>query len=546
VIAYHERTKHDYGRFARSLGFLDWDSQPDPFRRFLGATWTPLELPGAEPSPTYEQLFYPDEIPPRGLDAVSLSEWLFHSLALSAWKRHQSSRWSLRVNPSSGNLHPTEAYLLLGDLRGLSDGPGLHHYAPKEHGLELRAELDDASWRCLVDGLPEGSFLVALTSIPWRESWKYGERAWRYCQHDVGHALAALRFAAALLGWRLHVLPDIPDERLARLLGLDRSADFVPEEREHPDLLAVVTTQPTSPSDQLTSVPSDEAVLAVQAGKWFGRANVLSSGHQDWAIIHEVERATARTAACPPIGTPRTLPSSAPEIDRSDDVPLAGRVLRQRRSAVEMDAKTGLTRAGFYAMLARVVPDCCAVPWDALSWPTLVHLGLFVHRVEGLSPGLYALARKAEGLDALRAAMKPGFTWEKPEGCPDALQLFLLEEADVRSLASGVSCGQDIAADGAFSLGMLAEFEQPLGLHGAALYQQLFWETGAIGQTLYLEAEAAGIASTGIGCFFDDPVHRAFGLKQRTFQSLYHFTVGGAVLDTRISTEPAYPDRQTG
>jgi SagB-type dehydrogenase family enzyme len=542
-LAYHERTKHDYGRFARSLGFLDWDSQPDPFRRYLGATWTPLEFSKLEPTPTYEQLFYPGEVAPRRLDASSLSEWLYHSLALSAWKRHESSRWALRVNPSSGNLHPTEAYLLLAGVDGLSAGPGLHHYAPKEHGLELRSELDDATWSGLVDGLPQGSFLVALTSIPWRESWKYGERAWRYCQHDVGHALAALRFAAALLGWRLQTLPDVPDERLTRLLGLDRGDDFIPGEQEHPDLLAIVTTTSTTAGEHLGFVPSDAAVAAVQAGSWFGRANVLSSGHQDWAIIEEVERATAGTTGSPLLATPHALPTSVPAIDRSDDVPLAGRVLRQRRSAVEMDARTGLTRAGFYSMLARLVPDCCAVPWDALSWPALVHLGLFVHRVGDLAPGRYALARTLTGVDALRAAMKPGFAWEKPEGCPEALPLFLLEEGDVRALASGVSCGQDIAADGAFSLGMLAEFEQPLSRHGASLYQRLFWETGMIGQTLYLEAEAAGISSTGIGCFFDDPVHQAFGLKQRTFQSLYHFTVGGAVEDTRISTEPAYADR---
>ena len=62
-----------------------------------------------------------------------------------------------------------------------------------------------------------------------------------------------------------------------------------------------------------------------------------------------------------------------------------------------------------------------------------------------------------------------------------------------------------------------------------------------IGQVLYLEAEAAGIRSTGIGCFFDDPVHDLFGFKGRTFQSLYHFTVGGAVEDARLTTLPPYP-----
>ena len=35
----------------------------------------------------------------------------------------------------------------------------------------------------VLDGvIPDGVMLVALTSIHWREAWKYGERAFRYCQ----------------------------------------------------------------------------------------------------------------------------------------------------------------------------------------------------------------------------------------------------------------------------------------------------------------------------------------------------------------------------
>ena len=32
VTAYHERTKHHPDRYARSLGYMDWESQPAPFR----------------------------------------------------------------------------------------------------------------------------------------------------------------------------------------------------------------------------------------------------------------------------------------------------------------------------------------------------------------------------------------------------------------------------------------------------------------------------------------------------------------------------------
>src|SRR5262245_32176494 len=111
VLDYHERTKHHPHRYAAGPGYLDWASQPDPFRRFIGAELLPLDR--IEPGPESAG----GEIdraaaPQRRLDRAAVSQLFFDSLALSAWKEAGTSRWSLRVNPSSGNLHPTEGYLL--------------------------------------------------------------------------------------------------------------------------------------------------------------------------------------------------------------------------------------------------------------------------------------------------------------------------------------------------------------------------------------------------------------------------------------------------
>ena len=89
-------------------------------------------------------------------------------------------------------------------------------------------------------------------------------------------------------------------------------------------------------------------------------------------------------------------------------------------------------------------------------------------------------------------------------------------------------------------LGMIAEFESSLHRYGPWFYRRLFWETGLIGQVLYLEAEAAGVRATGIGCFFDDPVHQLMGFSKMSLQSLYHFTTGGHVEDPRLTTLPPY------
>jgi len=90
-----------------------------------------------------------------------------------------------------------------------------------------------------------------------------------------------------------------------------------------------------------------------------------------------------------------------------------------------------------------------------------------------------------------------------------------------------------------FSLGMLAVFADTI-VAAPYRYRQLFWETGMIGQVLYLEAEAHGVRGTGIGCFFDDAVHEIMGIRDNQYQSLYHFTVGQPIEDPRLATFPPY------
>jgi nitroreductase len=229
--------------------------------------------------------------------------------------------------------------------------------------------------------------------------------------------------------------------------------------------------------------------------------------------------------------------------------PSAGQIIHQRRSLQACDGKTLIPAERFYQMLARVMPRVelsvaqRPMPWDAIPWDPAIHFGLFVHRVDGIEPGLYAMARDPGKVAKLRECMHAHFAWEAPPRCPASLPLYLLERGDARELAAQVSCRQEIAGEGAFSLGMIAEYQASLAAHGPSFYRRLFWEAGAIGQVLYLEAEAAGVRSTGIGCFFDDPVHDVFGLKGLAFQSVYHFTVGGAVDDPRLTTLPAYGRR---
>jgi len=87
---------------------------------------------------------------------------------------------------------------------------------------------------------------------------------------------------------------------------------------------------------------------------------------------------------------------------------------------------------------------------------------------------------------------------------------------------------------------MIARFERPLNERGEWFYRRLFWECGLLGQVLYLEAEAAGARATGIGCYYDEPVHELLGLSGHAWRDLYHFSMGLPLEDTRLTSEPGY------
>jgi SagB-type dehydrogenase family enzyme len=507
---YHERSKHRPNRYAPGPGRLDWANQPNPFRRYEGAARIELPLLADNLETRFNALRRGRMPAPHALDLDSIAILFELSLGISAWKAYGETSWALRCNPSSGNLHPTEGYLVTAGVQGLA--AGVYHYVSCDHALERRGEWDRP---------PEfRGFLIGLASITWREAWKYGMRAFRYCQHDCGHAIAAVSYAASALGWRSSLLAAPSDAEVAALLGLDR--DAASAEAEAPECLLWISAGEPPPAE-LPSAPS----------RWYGEPNRLSSDHVEWADIGQAHRLAGK----PPLDhepanrTEAVHETWGPVRDLS-----AAQIFRQRRSAVAFDGSTSIGADAFFAMLDATLPRSGTPPWRAWPWAAEVHAAILIHRVDGLDPGLYMLVRSPAALAPLKASLRPDWLWHKVG--PPELPLYLLIPHDLRDSARLVCCHQDIAADSCYALGMLAHFE--IASSEPWRYRTLYWECGMLGQVLYLEAEAAGIRATGIGCFFDDEMHALLGLRGHAWQSLYHFTAGGAVDDARLTTLPAY------
>jgi SagB-type dehydrogenase family enzyme len=521
ILAYHERSKHRLERYAAGPEALDWDAQPNPFREFAGSPRIKLPLIADTLTASFDDLHAPNAIPPQPFTLDHISALLELAFGLSAWKQYGPDRWGVRCNPSSGNLHPTEAYVICHQITGLEDG--VYHYLSRDHLLEQRGKFAASNG-------PQPSLRVGLSSIFWREAWKYGERAFRYCQLDTGHAIGALRYAAATLGWSLKIRIDCGHQQLEQYLGLDRDSDFNGAEREEPELLIEISTSQTA----LTPAHPD-----CSPEHWYGQANILDAHPMyRWPVIDEVALASRNSSA-----TSATIKvcENYPALNR--DIPhrniSAATLIRQRRSAQRFNARRVQEADSFYRMLDALLPRLTA-PMDAWQEAARVHPVLFVHRVAGLTPGIYALPRSPAAQMQMQTAMRSDFIWRKPADCPAHFPLFLLAEADLSKAAKIMNCHQAIAGDSTFMLALLAEFDAPLK-NTPWRYRELYWEAGLLGQVLYLQAEAAGLRGTGIGCFFDDTLHELLGLQDRTFQSLYHFTVGYPLTDERIASLPPYP-----
>ena len=527
ITAYHHRTKHGLHRLAASAGYLDGANQPLPFRFYEGAPLLELPLGTPDPGESHPALFG-RAAKPVDYDTVSLAKFLELSLGLSAWKELDGARWSLRINPSSGNLHPTECHLILPATGELDNG--LYHYNPFAHALERRAALSAGVRESLRDHFGAAGFLAGLSTIFWRESWKYGERAYRYCNLDTGHALACMSFSASVLGWKVFCLSATGQSETASALGLDRT-EYPRYEEEHAELLCFVATE-VCPELTADTVPASLAAELKKA-TLAGTPNRLSGEHRQWSVINKV----AEMATRPSGAQPRPAFGKLPLLDKSSSPLKAAAIIRKRRSGGEYSREQSRAgRSQFLCILDRTLPRASMAPFDMGLGPARVQLVLFVHNVTGLRQGLYTFIRDEHTRDELADSLSDDFGWEQVDSaCP----LYLLCEGDFRARATALSCNQQLAGNGAFCVAMLARFGPSL-LHWPWVYPQLFQECGQVGQALYIEAEAQGLRGTGIGCYFDDPLHELLGLDGDHWQSMYHFTVGLPLEDRRLSTHPPY------
>jgi nitroreductase len=350
-----------------------------------------------------------------------------------------------RAAGSAGNLAPLELYVFTGELPGLR--AGLYHYQPREHGLVSLGPLPAETQPGLV-----------VTGIPWRTSWKYGERGYRHLWWDAGTMLAQTLALAEEAGLPARVELGFVDDEVAGLVGavapheLPLAVVALGERRALPDL-----PDQGVPRGHLADEPLEFPLITETH-----RAGVLTS---------EANVGRWRSAAAGFEGSQPT-PSSSFSVGPLENV------IRRRGSTRRFDP-------------SREAPP--EVLSDALAWATRGVPADFV------APGRTLLEHHVAAFGV--QGMEPGTYQFGPDG------LRLQRTGDFRLIVAHLCLDQALGGSGAYTVFHCADLDPITAALGDRGYRAAQLEGGIVEGRLHLAAYALGFGATGI-TFYDDEVRQ--------------------------------------
>ncbi|GIU01319.1 hypothetical protein TSL6_18250 [Sulfurovum sp. TSL6] len=195
---YHSTTKHSYNSVRTNPNRLSWEDQPSTYKN------------------------YPEHYKKRKLDLEKEEEnFLYHIAGLTAKKSYPSGEYYLRINPSAGALYPNELYFQTRGVEGIEDG--IYHYEVLSSSLTLLQRITDDEGLEPYFGYKTAmkGYLFLVSAIYYRSSWKYKNRAFRYCLLDAGHLLGSIEASALLKSNVVEMRYDIDREKLNLMFGFE-------------------------------------------------------------------------------------------------------------------------------------------------------------------------------------------------------------------------------------------------------------------------------------------------------------------------------------
>ena len=493
---YHEATKHSHASIRANSHFLDWDNQPMPFKIY--PTLEPLRLPGEVRQTGVAALSAIAEGVPAQTNAApdleAVAQLLYLSAGITRKRNYPGGEIYFRAAACTGALYEVELYLVCGDLANLP--AGVYHFAPAEFGLRRLRAGDYRRFLLEATGgesaIAHAPLAIICTCTYWRNAWKYQDRTYSHFGWDNGTLLANLLAIGTALGLPARVVCGFVDASVNRLL------DIEPRHEVAFSLVAlghVAALPPQSPAETpplcLETVPLSRHEVDYPLMREMHAASSLDSAEE----VETWRGQTPMTDFPPPAGPLVQLqPFSDSEIPRD---PIEQVILR--RGSSRQFARTPIGLAQLSTMLDRANRG---LPADFLDPPgaQLNHLYLIVHAVEGLHPGAYVFHRSRGVLECLK-------------------------QGNFRAQAGYLGLEQELPADAAADIFLLADLRLILQRFGNRGYRAVQLEAGILGGKLYLGAYAQRLGATGL-TFYDDDVIRFFSPHAEGKSAIFLVAVG--------------------
>lgn len=496
---YHDLTKHSYWSIRSSPHYLDWANKPSPFKIYPGIE--PIHLPRAlvqTLAPAVEVVaaagvaFAGEKSP----DLARLAGILYYSAGVTKHKSYPGGELYFRAAACAGALYPTEVYVVCGDIDGLD--AGVYHFNPGDFALRLLREGDLRSVLACASG-SEPSVVTApvtlvFTSISWRSTWKYRDRAYRYHFWDNGMIVAnALAMAAA------HELPadvvmGFVEADVNKLIGIDGQEELALS------LLALGHTN--------AAVPDCGAIEDVPEINF--EVVPISLSPVDYPSIREVHAASSLTSQEEVREWRSVTVASDPPAIEGEQFPLApmpGEAMPteaiedviQRRASTRRFARKAMPVAELSAITDRAT-RCVTADFLTREGAYLNDIYAIVNRVEGLPPGAYFHRREDRTMELL----KPG---------------------DFSAKAAYLTLDQDLGGDACVTFFFMADLKSVLETYGARGYRAAQMEAGIIGGKIYLTSYALKRGATGL-TFYDDDATEFFSPHAAGKSCIFVVSVG--------------------
>src|SRR5256712_14191373 len=223
VKTYHEATKHSEISLRTSGHYLDWENKPSPFKVYSNLPSIPL--PRDFPHPQEAALkAIRGETPRKTMEKPNLAvlaEILYFSGGLTRKMKFGDEPYYMRAASATGALYPIELYLVSGDILGLK--AGVYHFNSIDFALVQLRKGDFRSNLALASDESSASspFTIIMTSLAWRNAWKYEARSYRHWFWDSGVIAVNLLATCASEGLTCKLRLGFVDSVVDKLLGLE-------------------------------------------------------------------------------------------------------------------------------------------------------------------------------------------------------------------------------------------------------------------------------------------------------------------------------------